>query len=462
LRVIARSVRDSAMIRWYLKQGLKHAVALVPDAITEPHGVRGRRQLVEQVERWPADRMRTEQLRRMNLILEWAVEHVPFYQDRDLARTLPLREIDDLHQWPVLDRGTLMVHRQEFCSDRTPSWKTRRGMTTGRSGEPLAIRWEWPNALWWEQAFHDRLYRWAGLPKRFRRVMLRGGLVDGPRGPESRWWQMVPHRRALVLSVFQLSHATVERYLQAMARFRPHVLQAYPSAAAKLARLTSDAGLVPPRLTAVLTSSESLLADDRMLIEGVMNAPVFDFYGHAEHAIAAAQCERREGYHLFEDYGYAEILDASGTPVDPGVVGELVATGFHNRAMPFIRYRTGDMAALSPTRCPCGRVSRVLGVLEGRPPDYLIASDGQRVSLRFGLGSADLRGIEELRFFQSSPGVVDVRFVGTKEGSIPERLSAALRRRTGNRIVYRISRADRLPPGPGGKAVLVVHGGDTK
>ncbi|MCU0612173.1 MAG: hypothetical protein MUE60_10340 [Candidatus Eisenbacteria bacterium] len=447
------------MYEWYVKQGLKHAASLAPQVLREPIGLRMRRRAVRAAESWPLSRIRAYQLLRVNSILAWAANRVPHYRDQGLARTLPLRCIEDLRQWPVVERSTVAADPQSFLATGLPRWRTRCGTTTGRSGSPLSVRWEWPSAVWWETAFQHRIYRWAGLPAGFRRVVLRGSLTHGPGGTESRWWQYVPHRRTLVLSVFQLSGSTVERYVRTMGSFRPHALQAYPSAAAKLVRLAREKGLALPRLAAILTSSETLGPEDRELVEQDLG-PVFDFYGHAERAIAAAQCELRRGYHLFDDYGYAEVLDCRGEACGPGQTGELTGTVFHNRAMPLIRYRSGDWATLSSIPCTCGRQLRVLSALEGRPPDYLVNEEGEHVSLRFGLGSADLRGIEELRFYQGTAGVADVRYVGASDPAIPARLLAALLRRTGRGLKYRIERVHRLPPVPGGKAVLVVHSGE--
>jgi phenylacetate-CoA ligase len=47
-------------------------------------------------------------------------------------------------------------------------------------------------------------------------------------------------------------------------------------------------------------------------------------------------------------------------------VGEIVATTFGVEAMPLIRYRTGDCAALFPAPCKCGRTTPRLGPIVGR------------------------------------------------------------------------------------------------
>ena len=47
--------------------------------------------------------------------------------------------------------------------------------------------------------------------------------------------------------------------------------------------------------------------------------------------------------------------------------GDVIVTDLLNRAMPLIRYRIGDVAALSPaSRCRCGRALPRLSRVEGR------------------------------------------------------------------------------------------------
>jgi phenylacetate-CoA ligase len=54
-----------------------------------------------------------------------------------------------------------------------------------------------------------------------------------------------------------------------------------------------------------------------------------------------------------------------------GEPGEIVATTFGVEAMPLIRYRTGDCAALFRAPCPCGRDTARLGPILGRKAQKL-------------------------------------------------------------------------------------------
>lgn len=66
-----------------------------------------------------------------------------------------------------------------------------------------------------------------------------------------------------------------------------------------------------------------------------------------EHVVTAAECEYSREYHLVPQYGVAEINDKTS---------EIIGTGFLNVAVPFIRYRTTDVAiGVKYTKCKCDR-----------------------------------------------------------------------------------------------------------
>ncbi len=100
----------------------------------------------------------------------------------------------------------------------------------------------------------------------------------------------------------------------------------------------------------------------RRLAQVVPGATVFDQYGMTEFGPIAAECAAHEGMHLLEDGLLCEVVDAAGRGLDEGE-GELVVSSLENRAMPLIRYRTGDRVALVPGNCACGSPGRRVRVL---------------------------------------------------------------------------------------------------
>ncbi len=102
------------------------------------------------------------------------------------------------------------------------------------------------------------------------------------------------------------------------------------------------------------------------VIEEAWGAKVYSTYGVTELANSLCECDASAGGHLHEEQLYVEILDDENKPVADGEIGEVVATTFGVEAMPVIRYRTGDCAALFRGPCACGNNSPRLGPIVGR------------------------------------------------------------------------------------------------
>ncbi len=74
-----------------------------------------------------------------------------------------------------------------------------------------------------------------------------------------------------------------------------------------------------------------------------------------------------------EDHFLVEAIDpASGVRVPDGTPGELVFTTLTKQALPLLRYRTGDVAALRRGPCPCGRTLVKMTKVAGRTDDMLV------------------------------------------------------------------------------------------
>ena len=82
-----------------------------------------------------------------------------------------------------------------------------------------------------------------------------------------------------------------------------------------------------------------------------------------------------EGMHLRENDLYCEIIGKGGAPLPDGESGELVMTTLTRRAMPLVRYRTGDTTFIYPKDCRCGSaVKRIAPVSRASREDVDIAA----------------------------------------------------------------------------------------
>lgn len=146
--------------------------------------------------------------------------------------------------------------------------------------------------------------------------------------------------------------------------YRPDCLVAAPG---QLRRLMG-AHPAPPGIRAILSSAEPLPQDLEETLARNWHCEIFDHYGLTETGYGGGvECSKKQGYHLREGDLFFEIVDpVSGEPVPDGTAGEVVFTTLTRRAMPLIRYRTGDMAAMLPGPCACGSPLRRLSRIAGR------------------------------------------------------------------------------------------------
>jgi phenylacetate-CoA ligase len=108
--------------------------------------------------------------------------------------------------------------------------------------------------------------------------------------------------------------------------------------------------------------------------------------------------------HVIPQLGILEVLREDGSPCVPGEVGEIVATGLLNDAMPLIRYRLGDYAAWAEDQsCRCGNPHRVITNLEGRVDDYLVTAEGRKIG-RLSTALKRSPTIHSAQIVQDRPG----------------------------------------------------------
>jgi phenylacetate-coenzyme A ligase PaaK-like adenylate-forming protein len=121
-------------------------------------------------------------------------------------------------------------------------------------------------------------------------------------------------------------------------------------------------------LSVVVSSADRLTPVDRATIEENWKCEVYDHYSMVEAGLTCGiECCCHDGFHIREADLYVEAVDCrTGFPVPDGENGEIVLTTLGQRAMPLIRYRTGDIGPVRRGRCLCGSVVTRVGPIVGR------------------------------------------------------------------------------------------------
>lgn len=368
---------------------------------------------VDEAQWWGAERSREYQLAELRGVLARALT-TPFYR-RTLGGFAPedLRSPEDLRALPVISKETLRAHLEEMCTVPPGSPGVDYVTTGGTGGTPLGF-YIGAGRSAVEYAYLVAGWRRAGYVLGTPLAVFRGRIVpEDAQGLRHRHDPLLRHH---YYSNFHMTDAEMGRYLDHVAGIGPCFLHVYPSSAAALARFVKRSGRAPlPNVKGVLAESEILGPGQRSAVEEAFGVRCFSSYGHTEKLVAAAQCEGSTDYHVWPTYGFCELLDADGRPVEtPGVRGEIVGTGFLNRVVPFLRYRTGDFATYVGRACAsCRREHLVLSDVRGhRVQELLVARDGAAVSwTALNMHDDTFEDVVRFQFFQDTPGRAVLRLV---------------------------------------------------
>jgi phenylacetate-CoA ligase len=175
-------------------------------------------------------------------------------------------------------------------------------------------------------------------------------------------------------TVVPASGGNTPRQAQLLEDLGGEILCCTPSYALAIADHVSE----PARLNlrAGMFGAEPWTVGLRESIEHALQLVALDIYGLSEiigPGVSAECLEGRDGAHVNEDHFLVEVVDpGTGEPLGDGELGELVFTTLTKEALPFLRYRTGDLASVTREPCACGRTFARMSRVVGRTDDMLI------------------------------------------------------------------------------------------
>lgn len=398
--------------------------------------------------------------RRLAALLRHVVTEVPRYREWAREAGLGAEQVgsSDLNRFPTVDKRALMADKNAYVAEGALASDRIASHTGGSSG--VIFHFEYDGRSRDARRAGDLLGRtWAGWRPGDAVAYVWGhtGDVSLASGLRARAADALMHRRT-VLNAFDMDEAAISAYAAKLRRERPALIIGYASSLAFLAEYMARKGLDGVRPKGVISSAESLGPEKRAVIAAQFQCPVLDRYGSREFANIAQQCEKSDGLHVFHERLHVEVLRPDGTPCAPGELGEITITDLENRVMPFVRYRTGDLAVTSDRPCTCGRAMPVLASVHGRTSEIIVGPNGKYYACPgpTWLG-VDIPGIGQLQLIQPELHEVEVRIVpgpGWTDAS-RRRIEERMRLLLGD-VRVTVNLVERIPPAPSGKHQIVI------
>ncbi len=392
-------------------------------------------------------------------LLRFAVEDVPFYESlRDAVHRLT--PFDALQEFPLLSKRDVQQQSDNLIPRSIARIPHRKRSTGGTSGNQLHFL-EDTATYATEMGFMHSQWARVGYTPRSRKATFRG--VAFHNITEKCFWQENPIHNELQFSPFHMSEKNLGLYVERLAEYRPNYLHGYPSALDVLAEYVLRYRLTTrlPRLAAALLASEGCSLEQRERIEKAFNTRIYTFYGHSERTVLGGECECSEYYHAFPAYGVLEIVREDGASCDVGERGEIVGTGFLNRSMPLIRYRTDDYATRESPECACGRAWDRFSHVEGRwsLEQFVFGKNGAKISAAALNMHADVyANVVRYQYYQRTAGQLIIRVVPSPTYSFrdDDRIMAAHEQKLWGEMDIMVQRVQDIPLTSSGKQRRIV------
>jgi phenylacetate-CoA ligase len=281
----------------------------------------------------------------------------------------PIASLDDLRSLPFTVKDDLREHYPLGLIAVPPERLVRIHASSGTGGTATVVGYTRADLEVWTTVMARCL---AGAGVRAGMVVHNAygyGLFTGGLG----FHQGAERLGATVVPV---SGGLTARQATLLRDLRAQVLCCTPSYALHIAQAVRETGAGGLALEVGLFGAEPWTEGMRARLESELGLEALNVYGLSEivgPGVAAECREGRDGSHVQEDHFLVEAIDPeTGSPVAPGELGELVFTTLTKEALPLVRYRTGDIAALDDAPCACGRTTVRMGPVQGRRDDMLI------------------------------------------------------------------------------------------
>lgn len=400
-------------------------------------------------------------LEKLKDLLVHAGKNIPFYAKRFAQASFDPKKIsgfDDLRKLPLLTKAEIRKNLHDMLWKESPGGLHRYN-TGGSTGEPLVFYFDRRRQAY-DAAARAMAHRWWGIDIGDKELYLWGSPLEITRQDRLKDLRDALTNQ-LLLSAFELSERQVPSFMQKIHRFRPHCVFGYPSTIDLFCRMATKQGyrLDDLGVRVVFCTAEVLYTHQRESIsEHFGGIPVVDSYGSREGGFINHQCP--EGtYHVMDPNYVVEFLK-DGKPVAAGEYGEVVITHLDAWGMPFIRYRTGDMAAPHEGICACGRGFSCMSQVQGRSTDFVVTPDGRwQHGLSVIYVVRDIEGVDQFKIIQED--VDDVRVLIKVHPELypangDERIVRGFKKRMGENVRVTVDHVGEIPPEASGKYRYVV------
>jgi len=328
----------------------------------------------------PREKLAELQDQRFQLLLKHCRENVPYYAQQQVFHEV--NSLTEIQKLPILTKDNIRKNRDEIVANNATKFQLVPMSTSGSTGKKLEFYSDRKNYLSWACTIRGDM--WAGYRPGAKQAFLWST-------PEKMTYKarlrrliknfLVDH--ALRLSVSNLTDAQYEKHILQFNKYKPEFFTAYPGSLAYFTEYLEKHDFTTHSPTGIIIGGDMFYERQRAIIERTFKTKALNRYGSTEVFHIAGECQEQNGLHVSMEHIYLEILNKNGNPCQEGETGSIVITDLTNYGFPFIRYKIGDVGAITARKCACGRELTLLENLQGRETALIKGPNGVRASGTF-------------------------------------------------------------------------------
>lgn len=380
-------------------------------------------------------------------ILEHASSTTEFYSNYSAQNG-----IDD---FPVINKNLIKENYKDFLSTTYKTEKLYTMSTSGSTGSPFTV---YQNEDKKRRVNAEIIYysKKAGYDVGSKLVYLRALTTKTKKSMLLQWIQNED-----LVNVSDLNPKKIKEilsYLETQSKREPITILTYASTLDIIKTMIDELNSYSfDNITGIISSSEILYDSTRKSAEKLFNTNVISRYSNQENGVIGQDDKDNNQFIINESSYYVEIFDMYEDKVlKEGEIGRIVVTDLFNKAMPIIRYDTGDIGAKVKINTN-GRTKYAISRFGGRSGDIVTDIYGNRLSPHsIGNNMAKFSNIKQYQFIQNSNKDYLIKIISNEDINVQE-ITKLLQSILGIEANISIKIVDNIPAMLSGKRKYIIN-----
>ena len=336
---------------------------------------------IKDLEKLSRKELKKYQEDKLKKLLLHVYHNVPYYKKvlKEVGVVNDKEEVvlKNFNKIPVLTKEIIRREGENLYANDWKERKTYFNTSGGSTGEPIKILQDYNYSDW---NIANKIYykTFAGQEIGDKELRLWGSerdILNSKRDWKQVFKDFLYNRKNL--NAFTMDVRNIKEYVKEINSFKPRWIESYVQPIYELASFIKRNNLKVYSPVGILTSAGTLYPHMKDLIEEVFKTKVYNRYGGRELGDVACSCSETDSLHLSVWNNYFELEDKKKK------LSNVLITNLNNFLMPLLRYRIGDIAAVTKKKCLCGRKTPLLRKIEGRETSVFRKKDGSVIASEF-------------------------------------------------------------------------------